>query len=194
VRSLSLKPVHSAGKPGAVLYNLNQGEDMANSGKSKNDRRSLDDVKRENSMMDKKLREKGIFFDLDENGDHFEHNKFLRHIMECEGIDITTRKVKSFFPPGYKFPKVEKMSPEELERKLEEILTILEDNRVDVSLTENLPDNLIYNFIIENVIPAEVTVSPLSAGFEVFDGCRGDCEECFQKDYCETAKEELAES
>ena len=145
---------------------------MANSGKSKNDRRSLDDVKRENSMMDKKLREKESSLISMKTVIILNTTNFSDTLWNAKVSILPQERLNPFFLLDTSSEGGE-MSPRESKENLRDP-TILEDNRVDVSLTENLPDNLIYNFIGENVIPAEVAVSPLSAGFEIFDGCGGD--------------------
>ncbi|NLG16772.1 MAG: hypothetical protein GX556_05510 [Fibrobacter sp.] len=149
------------------------------------------DLSNENFSMEKKLRERGVFFDPEDKADPVEYNRMLRQFMEMEGIDLPSNLVRSFFPAGYRFPPLEEMNEKELEDKVNDINEILLKNHVEVALADGLPDSLFYKYIVETLLSETVSVNSKSIQFEIFDGCCVECEECFQKDYCETAKEEF---
>ncbi len=145
----------------------------------------------ENFLMEKKLRKAGISFNPKEKADPVKFNKKLKYYMEMEGLGLTSHQIRSFFPAGYKFPSLEEMSEKELEDKINDIYEILLKNHVEVALADGLPDSLFYKYIVDELLSETVEVDSTSTRFVIFDGCCVECDECFQKDYCETAKEEI---
>ncbi|HON10365.1 MAG: hypothetical protein GX089_11410 [Fibrobacter sp.] len=156
----------------------------------KDSNQDISDLTTNNSVMEKKLRERGITFDSDDKKDPLRYNRTLKMYMEFEQIDLPSNVVRSFFPPDYKFPSLEEMSRKELKEKVNDILQILEKNHVNIVLSDGVPDSIYYKYILDDVLDDTVPVSSESIQFITYIGCNGYCEECFQKDYCEIEEEE----
>jgi len=116
--------------------------------------------------------------------------KFFQLVQAFEKLDNGPKKLMiSVFPPGFSFPPVEAMSEEELGEKLNDIEAILGEHNIIIELSPELPDTILYEYLVKEVIPhEEIFEDPL--GFRLhINGCDGNCPECFQLDYCQTAKE-----
>lgn len=76
------------------------------------------------------------------------------------------------------------LSQEELVRQIDQMLDILEERKVAVSLHRGVPLELIHTFLSmaleEEFVPGF---------FNVLDGCDGYCPGCFQRPWCETGLE-----
>lgn len=120
-------------------------------------------------------------------------NAFLKNVLAFEEAEKEPGvPFPSLFPDGYQFPPVETLSREQLQTKLAEITDILSMHNVEISLSDRLPDALIYQYLTEEVFPNELLSATAQAGFTFhIDGCGGDCGTCFQKNYCDTAREIL---
>lgn len=65
---------------------------------------------------------------------------------------------------------------------------------IEVSYAEKLPDRLGYKHLVEEVIPERMVAAENPTGMGlVLDGCTGGCPDCFQKDYCDSARENWPE-
>ena len=119
------------------------------------------------------------------------YNEFLRHVIEFEDRVAAgeEREVRSVFPPVYSFPDVDTMTPEQLERKLDEIESILEQNGIVVELRPGVPLRLVYQYILRNVLPVRDWFGGSPDSRLVFDGCDGNCPYCFQRAYCDVPGE-----
>jgi hypothetical protein len=115
-------------------------------------------------------------------------NQFLKHILFIEDIgpQIT---IGSLFPPNFTFPPLEEMSETELITKIEFIVAILTDTGIVLELSPDLPPDLTYKYIVEEMLPEVVHCNIPERSAIHFTGCGGWCPECFQKDYCEMKKE-----
>ena len=126
-----------------------------------------------------------------ENLDPRLHNTFLKNIEAYEELDKEPKRtIKSLFPEDFSFPDVTTIATQDLNDLLDDIYCILNQNNVEISLVGKLPERLIYQYLIKEVIPNEVTYAMQYDGFvHIIDGCDGYCPECFQKDYCKTSEE-----
>lgn len=162
-----------------------------------------EEIKNETSAKDRKLEEENRILEqkLSQMGAHFGsfdkvnpevHNAFLKHIIDCEESIRKPQKevvIRSLFPKNYQFPDPDTLDGDELDRKIDDILDILEKSRIYVELVENLPDKLFYKFIVDSVLDDTIPVSSNDKSDMIYNGCGGDCESCFQKDYCDVALE-----
>ena len=97
--------------------------------------------------------------------------------------------MRSLFPADYEFPPVESMNDDQIAKKLQEISETLSKNNIEFGFANKLPDAVLYKYITEDCIKNDTVNPSVTAGFTwVLDGCSGDCEGCFQKDYCSTSK------
>jgi len=102
--------------------------------------------------------------------------------------------IRSLFPEDYTFPPDTTMDSRELSRKLEEIRQILAARNIEFGFIGDLPDRVIYRYIVNECIVHDAIAPSAADGFTmVLDGCDGVCDSCFQKVYCETGRELLLE-
>ena len=116
-----------------------------------------------------------------------------RHLLFIEDIG-PRRTIRSLFSPDFVFPPLEKMGEMELEHKIESIKSILMDHGILLELWPALPPDLTYAYIVEEMLPESVHRDIPEGSAVHFTGCGGWCPECFQKEYCETRKEEWPET
>ena len=140
--------------------------------------------------LDLKLRGGGECI-IEDDIDAETYNSFLKNVHAYEELDKEPKRaLKSLFPKNFTFPDVTSFKSRELHTKLLDIYDILNQNNVEVSLNEKLPDKLVYQYLVSQVIPFEVTFPMQFDGFtHVIDGCDGFCPDCFQKKYCKTGQE-----
>lgn len=144
----------------------------------------------ENSTLETEIKLRGGKMWKSENIDPHLDNAFMKHVLAFEDADRDSEiPARSLFPDDYTFPKAESMTDEELNNKLDEIESILYNHNIELGFANEIPDKVLYNYLIEFIKKDSVSAT-VTAGFTtVLDGCTGDCESCFQKEYCDTAKE-----
>lgn len=114
-------------------------------------------------------------------------NEFLRNMLAFDDAMENSVSVMRLFPENFNFPPCESMTTEELARKLEAIYGILEKHDIFVELKPGVPDNLIYEFLREELPSFDFMDIP---NYRLhIDGCDGYCPECFQRSYCSTGEE-----
>jgi hypothetical protein len=102
--------------------------------------------------------------------------------------------IRSLFPEDYTFPPDKTMTLKELSRKLEGIRQILALHNIEFDFIGDLPDRVLYRYLVDEYINRGCVVPSEADGFTmVLDGCNGVCDDCFQKAYCETGRELLLE-
>ncbi|MBN1578507.1 MAG: hypothetical protein JW913_18235 [Chitinispirillaceae bacterium] len=118
-------------------------------------------------------------------------NQFLKNVLAFEEADKEEPiPMRSFFPEGYLFPPKESMSQEELSDKVDDISRILSEHNIEFGFANDLPDQVLYDYLVRDCIAKDSVSSSVDAGFTwVLDGCYGGCEDCFQREYCETGRE-----
>ncbi|MFP4165429.1 MAG: hypothetical protein ACLFQB_15585 [Chitinispirillaceae bacterium] len=147
-------------------------------------------LREENRILEEKLSKMGAHFGGMEEKDPKIHNAFLKHILDCEESIKKPHNeivIRTLFPKNFEFPDADTFNEEELEKKIEDILDILEKSRIYVDLVEKLPDKIFYEFIVDTVLNDKI--SPDDPSNTIYNGCGGDCESCFQRDYCDVALE-----
>jgi hypothetical protein len=93
--------------------------------------------------------------------------------------------IRSLFPQEAQFPQPHLLTPRQLRSKLRQIYSTLDRNRIAIGLVAHLPDEIIYRYLTEEIIPHGVTHSHSEpAPRLVIDGCDGRCSNCFQQKYC----------
>ena len=118
-------------------------------------------------------------------------NAFLKNIIAYEeATEGPQIPMLSIFPKDFKFPSTESMSEEELSEKLDDICRVLSDHGIEFGFNNDLPCKMLYKYLAEDCIANDMINGSVTAGFTcVLDGCSGDCEDCFQKEYCSNAQE-----
>ena len=121
-------------------------------------------------------------------------NAFLKHVMMFEEADRQPHeKIRTLFPDDFGFPPADSMTAGELAAKLAAIRSVLEPHQIYLEL-HPVPDKAAYEYFVNEVLNDDVMFPDPPEGFRtVLDGCSGCCDECFQKDYCDAAKEILGE-
>ncbi len=146
-------------------------------------------VEQENRLMEEQLRARGA--DMWSSGDVDSHmrNRYLRSILEMEDQmeNGSKRRIGSLLPEDYQVPAPGELSGDDLTAKLDDILDKLEEHGVDVHLLDETPDDVVYRYVVEKILPEKEVFSRTSR--VIFTGCTGDCESCPQKPYCTTAAE-----
>lgn len=119
-------------------------------------------------------------------------NAFLKHVLDFEHrATLPKIPIRSLFPKAFSFPKVKSMTPEQIEAKLDDILDILEDHNVGVELCGEVPPSVVYSYLVDQVIANEMIDKEMGEGEHVtFTGCTGDCQGCFQREYCDIKEDE----
>lgn len=103
--------------------------------------------------------------------------------------------IRSLFPADYQFPPAETMEEEQLSKKLDEIYDTLFAHNIELDFNDNVPDKLVYTYLISKVIPEENIIEDKYEGcFTHLTGCDGACDICFQKKYCDEEMEEMEKS
>ncbi|MDG5815228.1 hypothetical protein QA601_09065 [Chitinispirillales bacterium ANBcel5] len=149
------------------------------------------DLMLENQSLQSDILSKGGSFWKEQDMDPTLENEFLKNVLSCcNNSKDQEVPMRSLFPANYKFPPADSMSKNELKRKLNDIEGILNKHNVQLGFCEELPHKVLYKHLIEDCIPNEsIDVSPDNTFITTLSGCSGDCESCFQKKYCSTAKE-----
>lgn len=152
------------------------------------------DLSLENSSLEDEIKLKGGSFEKMDEIDPLIENDFLKNVLAYEeAAEGSQIPVQSIFPKDYKFPSAESMSEEELSEKLDDISRIFSDHGIEFGFNNDLPSKALYKHLVEDYIQNDMIDGSVSAGFGwILDGCSGVCEDCFQKEYCSTAKELLS--
>ena len=119
-------------------------------------------------------------------------NAFLKNVLAFEEADKEPPiPMRALFPDDYEFPAASSMSGEELSRKIQEIAGILSMHNVEFGFANDLPDEVLYTYLVKECIPNDSVSATISEGFTWYlDGCDGGCDECFQNKYCAAYAEE----
>ena len=131
----------------------------------------------------------GLTFELEDTSPYIQ-NQFLRNIWAFQEMDKRPqRALSTIFPEGFEFPPVESLDKAQLEEKLRIIEEVLREHSIILDLAPSLPDKLVYEYIIKEVIYQPIPLE-FPEGFVLhIDGCDGYCPDCFQRDFCETGIE-----
>lgn len=118
-----------------------------------------------------------------------ENDSKLENEAPTEETAEEDRPLIHIFPKDFTFPPVHEMDATQLDEKLNAIEDIFEENYIELALVDDLPDKLIYQFLIEEVLPEPIDFpfGPDDSSICCINGCGGDCPTCFQKDYCDIA-------
>jgi len=110
-------------------------------------------------------------------------NQFLKNIMAFENAE----QKPLFEIAGIKrtnYPDSEELTDLEIDRKLKEIVVVLEKNGSELRLVADVPNRIVYKFLVEDYLFDKDNLHPVGFGGWVIDGCSGDCPSCFQLEYC----------
>ncbi|MBC8379463.1 MAG: hypothetical protein H8E62_09830 [Planctomycetes bacterium] len=151
------------------------------------------DLELENQALELDLQIKGgITFHGEETPPEL-YNQFLHNVTEFESLAAepteNNRIVRTIFPADYAFPPADQMTDQEITEKLNGIKKFFAAENIELGLVKDLPERLIYTYIVEEVLP-ETPSFPFGADCRftyVIDGCSGYCPGCFQREYCENS-------
>jgi hypothetical protein len=150
------------------------------------------DLRLENNNLEMELKLMGGESGAMDDTDPTLKNAFLKNVLAFEKAGPESEMpVRSLFPDGFQLPPDSSMSDEEIGKKLDEIEEILGKHNVQLDYVDSLPDRILYKHLIEKFIPHDtVEKDPVPGSFTVITGCHGDCESCFQKEYCDVDLED----
>lgn len=145
----------------------------------------------ENRFLEDEIKSLGGSMSESKIDEPYINNQFMKNILAFEEAEKAPQiPMRSLFPGDFEFPPAESMSEQEISDKLDAINDIFSSHNIEFGFAEELPDKLLYKHLVEDCIPNDMVDSSTSAGFTcVLDGCNGDCESCFQKEYCDTGRE-----
>jgi len=145
----------------------------------------------ENTTLETEIKLRGGKMWKSEDVDPDLDNEFMKNVIAFENADKEPQvPMRSLFPTDYKFPPAETMTDDEINLKLNEIQDILSNHNIEFGFAEELPDKVLYKYLTEEYIKNETIGATVIPGFTwTLDGCSGDCDSCFQKEFCDTAKE-----
>ncbi|MEW6356998.1 MAG: hypothetical protein AB1696_11770 [Planctomycetota bacterium] len=116
----------------------------------------------------------------------------MQFLQEVLGDDALPRAaVRDLFDFDLDPPHPDDLDDDALLLELDKLIGLLAAKRIHIALNKDVPPRLVYQYILNEVLDAEVEL--IHEGRHVFDGCGGGCEECFQLKYCITAREERPE-
>ena len=149
------------------------------------------ELERENRELEEELKLLGEPIEMEPAADPRMHNEFLKYILAFHGMERGPQvPMSSLFPDDYEFPPVDTLTAAELDTKLDDILRILFEHHIVVDYVEKLPDRLVYKHLVEEEFPEHMVAAENPTGMTMhLDGCTGGCPSCFQKDYCDSARE-----
>jgi hypothetical protein len=115
---------------------------------------------------------------------------FLTNMIEYEEADNGPRcTLRSLLPAGFDLPPVEQLSRRDLQIKLAAVQNILADHNISIDFRPKLPADEAYRYLLDQGLNEEV-MCRMPKGFMFhLDGCSGNCDQCFQRDYCDTFTE-----
>jgi hypothetical protein len=150
---------------------------------------SEQELRRDNEILKEQLGISEKPFHTAINLTPYLENQFLRYIKEFEDMERGPKKeILSLFPGDFNFPSLASMSARELTTKLEEIKEILDENNIKFEFVENLPNEKIYEYFVNEELHTEIAFEfPDGMSYHI-NGCDGICSECFQREYCEHAQ------
>jgi hypothetical protein len=122
-------------------------------------------------------------------------NEFLQHVLDFEESENgPKRPLRDVFPEGFEFPAADSMNDEELTRKLDAMLDILDQNGVVLELQPEVPDRAAYGYLLEELDEVELPLENPAGMTLHLTGCTGGCDDCFQRPWCKTPDELEEES
>ncbi len=150
----------------------------------------LEEIRKDNEILEARLRERGGATGFGGDMDPRLRNEFLRHVLAFEEMsEGPKRTIRSLFPDDFDFPAPESMTPEALEKKLDEILDVLEANLIVLELQAGLQAVDAYKYFLGSVMDSEISLERIPDMWLHLDGCDGSCPDCFQNGCCETGQE-----
>jgi len=117
-------------------------------------------------------------------------NQFLKNMLAFNEMkNVPHIEIRTLFPLNFKFPKTDQLSDEALEKKLDKIKDILKKNDIYLDLRKKCPDQIIYQYVLDEVLPLKIAVSRPEGLQHHIDGCDGWCPGCFQQPFCDSWKD-----
>ncbi len=160
-----------------------------------------DDEQRKRDELDLHLENRALEDDLKAMGmlefgkigdlDPMIENQFLKYVEMYEEMeDLPKDPISSLFPADFVFPPAGQMTDAELEAKLSAIEEVLSKKRIFLQLQPGVPARDVYDYVVGEVLDYEISCADPTEEFaQIVDGCGGDCPSCFQRPYCNVAKE-----
>lgn len=144
-------------------------------------------IKKQKRALTEGIKNMGIDFkDLIDELDPLMERIFRNRMRLFEDLDKQPKaEVKSLFEEGFEFPPSSNLSNSQITDLLQKIYGVLEENGICFDLCPNLPERMVYEYFISHVLKMRLVLLEAPILFnEMITGCSGQCEDCFQKEYC----------
>ena len=113
-------------------------------------------------------------------------NQFLRNMKAFHEMDDGPKQtVRDLFVEIQEFPPLDTLDPQELARILDIVDDTLNKHQLSLDLNPKLSDERIYAYFLTEILDEEIPLFMAEGIVTHFDGCGGNCPECFQADVCE---------
>ena len=145
-----------------------------------------DSLRLDNELLRRRLEALGAMgYEFDSDDPKLE-NQFLNYVLSFEEMHQGPQiPLRSIFPDDFEFPPASSMTDEQLAAKLDAITDILASRSIVIDTVGDLPDNLLYKYVLEEIDDLEIPLEMPEGTVHHLDGCDGSCPDCFQRDYCE---------
>ena len=141
-------------------------------------------IEQENFVLKSKIITQGGIFSEGSGIDPEIENMFLKRVMAFEEAEYKpVYEIIGVDPKS--FPPADQLSKEEMEVEFNKLLDIFEEHGIKYDVSEDVPIEVSYRYLIEDYILSESQDLPKDFGWTI-DGCSGDCPSCFQMDYCKS--------
>lgn len=112
-------------------------------------------------------------------------NQFLKNIIAFENAELKPlSEITGLKRADY--PASSELTDNEIDQKLNVIVGFLEKNGITLGLVADVPNRIVYKYLVEDYLFDSGELYPVGIGGMVIDGCSGDCPSCFQMDYCKS--------
>ncbi len=141
-------------------------------------------IEQENFVLKSKIITQGGIFSEGSGIDPEIENMFLKRVMAFEEAEYKpVYEIIGVDPKS--FPPADALTKEEMEVEFNKLLDIFEEHGINYGVSEDVPIEVSYRYLIEDYILSESQDLPKDFGWTI-DGCSGDCPSCFQIDYCKS--------
>jgi hypothetical protein len=116
-------------------------------------------------------------------------NQFLQNIIDFEEAPVKPiTEILNTKPEDW--PDEKELDDKQIEKKLKELIKLLHKHNMVLAFANKLPMRTTYSYVTREFLEDEIT-APVDGMTLSIDGCNGNCEDCFQLDYCDTGKDIL---
>jgi hypothetical protein len=113
-------------------------------------------------------------------------NRFLQNIINFEEAPVKPlSEILNTKPEDW--PDEKELDDKQIEEKLKKLIKLLHEHNIVLAFANKLPMRMIYSHVTREFLTEETT-APVEGLTLNIDGCSGNCQDCFQLEYCEIGK------